>query len=109
MAGIIPFRRQLFTRPPGSVLFDSFQSFLSGLGIYGRDKGVTTEPRLHILSIRNLQDLYRGDWLARINRPDGRFETRDVPIRTYQSCYRPQVTIRWRSAERRCHRVLTCD
>lgn len=47
------------------ALMDSFQSFLSGLGIFGRDKGVTTTASLHVLSQRDLQNMYRSDWLSR--------------------------------------------
>lgn len=47
------------------VLLDTFQSFLAGFGVPGRDKSISMQPTLSVLSVDQLHALYRGDWLSR--------------------------------------------
>lgn len=45
--------------------FVSFSSFLAGFGMPGRDKSVSLQPVFILLTPKQLEDLYRGDWLSR--------------------------------------------
>jgi hypothetical protein len=45
--------------------FDSFSNFLAGFGLFGRDKSVSQQYYLNLLSPQQLEAAYRGDWLAR--------------------------------------------
>src|SRR5262249_26951348 len=45
--------------------WDSFSNFLAGFGIFGRDKAMSQQPILNILSRQDLEFLYRGEWIAR--------------------------------------------
>lgn len=52
----------------GTTFRDTFQSLLSGLGVYGRDKVMSLRPSLEDDITNNkktLEALYRGEWLAR--------------------------------------------
>lgn len=44
---------------------DTFQSFLAGFGVPGRDKALSMTPVLNPLSVNDLHSLYRSDWLSR--------------------------------------------
>lgn len=44
---------------------DTFQSFLAGFGVAGRDKSVSMKPVVCPLSVNDLHALYRSDWLSR--------------------------------------------
>lgn len=44
---------------------DSFSNFLAGFGLFGRDKSVSQQYYLNLLTPQQLEAAYRGDWLAR--------------------------------------------
>jgi phage-related protein (TIGR01555 family) len=44
---------------------DTFQNLLAGFGVLGRDKAVSQQAILRLLSMADLEALYRGDWLSR--------------------------------------------
>ena len=48
-----------------STFLDSFSNFLSGLGVFGRDKVLAQQPVLRVMDAGQLTNLYRGDWLSR--------------------------------------------
>jgi len=45
--------------------WDSFTNFLAGFGIFGRDKAVSQQAILNLLDRVELENLYRGEWIAR--------------------------------------------
>ena len=50
---------------PTSPIFDSLMSFLSGMGVPGRDKGVGLNYANNIITRDQLELSYRTDWIAR--------------------------------------------
>lgn len=72
---------------------DSFQSFLSGLGVIGRDKGASGRAILRELTMQELVNLYRGDWLSR----------KIIDIPAFDSCRA------WRSWEAQRHQITKLE
>jgi uncharacterized protein len=46
-------------------MFDTLQNLVSGLGMLGVDPTVNVQYVLHLLDRNSLENMYRGDWLAR--------------------------------------------
>lgn len=45
--------------------FDSFANFLSGFGVSGRDRSMSSHWTLNVLSMGQVEYAYRSDWVAR--------------------------------------------
>src|SRR6516164_4615939 len=48
-----------------TYMHDTLQNFITGLGQAGVDPNVSTQYILNLLDRATLENMYRGDWLAR--------------------------------------------